>query len=38
MTAIKKTVQKQMLPHGFGCHNIGFVVSPYATTSSNWLL
>ena len=34
----KKTVQKQVLLHGFGCHNIGFVVSPYATTSSNWLL
>lgn len=38
MDAIKKTVQKQMLLHGFGCHNIGFVASPYATTSSNWLL
>lgn len=38
MTAIKKTAQKQMLPHGFGCHNICFVASPYATTSSNWLL
>ena len=34
----KKTVQKQVLLHGFGCHNIGFVVLPYVTTSSNWLL
>ena len=31
----KKTVQKQVLLHDFGCHNIGFAVSPYATTSSN---
>lgn len=31
----KKTVQKQMLLHGFGCHNIASVTLTYATTSSN---